>query len=117
MIGGRGRLVGQARDRTSAHRFKRLTEFAIRECFFIVELLLVEDLCLCRQLSVWPPHLRLEIVRTKIRALDFQAWILKFRASVARIQCAADIGKQDFGKLVKSLREDGHVSYHDSRQA
>ena len=84
---------------------------------FILEPLLVEDLGLCRQLSVWPSHLRLEIVATGIHALDFQAWILKHRASVVRIQCAADMGEQDFGKLVKSLRDDGRVSHHGSCQA
>lgn len=85
--------------------------------YFILGPLLVEDLSLCRQLSVWPSDLRLEIDGTRIHALDFQAWILRHRASVVRIQCAADMGEQDFGKLVKSLREDGRVSHYDSGQA
>ena len=116
MISGRGRLAGQARGRTSVHRFKRPMEFAIRG-YFIVELLPVESLCLCRNLSVWPRHLQLEIVGTRIRTLDFQAWIFKYRASVARIKCTTGMGEQDFDKLVKSLREDGRVSYYDPRQA
>ena len=117
MISGRGHLVGQARNRRPAQLFKRLTEFAIRE-YFIVELLLIEDLlCLCRQLSAWPPHLRLEVVETRMRALDFQAWILRYRVSVARMQCTAGMGEQEFGELIKSLREDGRVRHHDSRRA
>jgi hypothetical protein len=81
---------------------------------FYLKPLLVEDLSLCRELSVWPSHLRLEIVGTQIHALDFQAWILKHRASVVRIKCAADTSQQDFGKLVRSLREDARVSHHGS---
>ena len=52
-----------------------------------------------------------------MRALDFQAWIFKHRASVVRIQCIAGMGEQDFDKLVTSLRDDAHVSHYDSHQA
>jgi len=57
-------------------------------------------------LSMWPPYLRLEIVAAGIRTLDIQAWLLKHKASVARIQCAPDnMDNHEFGELVMSLRE------------
>jgi len=62
------------------------------------------------QLSAWPPHLRLEVVETRMRTLDFQAWILRYRASVARMQCTAGMDEQGFGELIKSLRKDGRVA-------
>jgi len=83
----------------------------------LLELLLVEDLRLCRRPTTWPRDLRVEIVEAGIGALDIQTWILHHKAPLARIRSTPKIGKQDFGELVKSLRERQCVSRHDSHQA
>ena len=85
--------------------------------YFLLELLLVEDLGLCRMPTTWPKDLRLEIIEAGIGALDVQTWILHHKAPVARIRWTPKIGNQDFGELVKSLREGKCVSRHDSCQA
>jgi hypothetical protein len=81
------------------------------------ELLLGEDLSLYRRPSIWPTVLRLEIFEAGTSALDIQAWIHRHKAPLARIQCASEMHSQDFGELVRSLREGKCVSRHDSCQA
>jgi hypothetical protein len=83
----------------------------------LLELLLVEDLRLCRRPTTWPRDLRLEIIEAGIGALDIQTWILHHKAPLARIRSTPKIGKQDFGELVKTMRKGRHVSRHDSPQA
>lgn len=64
-------------------------------------------------LSMWPTHLRLEIIATGLRTLDVQAWLLEHRAPVARIQCEPDTDSHDFGELIELLRERKSVSRSD----
>jgi len=82
---------------------------------FPLEILPVEYLLvrLNRMLSMWPTHLRLEIIATGLHPLDVQAWLLEHRAPVARIQCAPDTDSHDFGELITSLKERKSVRRSD----
>ena len=56
---------------------------------------------------MWPTALELEIVELGILILDFQAWMHKNKAAVARIKSETD--DQNFKQLVESLKQSRSV--------
>ncbi|KAH9999193.1 hypothetical protein BJV74DRAFT_883004 [Russula compacta] len=66
---------------------------------------LATDLIRNPMTSMWPTALELEIVELGIFTLDFQAWMHKNEAAVARIKCAPETDNQNFKQLVESLKQ------------